>query len=420
MNSIGTFCTLTVYGESHGPSIGAVLDGLPAGAVIDWDEVRREMARRAPGRSALATARKEADAFTVESGYFAGHTTGTPLAVRIANGDQHSKDYDLLRHVMRPGHADYAGRARYGGWNDYRGGGHFSGRLTAPLAVRIANGDQHSKDYDLLRHVMRPGHADYAGRARYGGWNDYRGGGHFSGRLTAPLVFAGAVAKQLLRQEGVAVGAHILQIADVRDASFPPLGVGAEALAALSRDELPLLDRTKETPMREAILAAKNDGDSVGGVIECMAEGLPAGVGDPLFDAVESCLAQMLFAVPAVKGVEFGDGFALAGMRGSEANDPLRMEDGAVRPAANHNGGITGGLTDGAPILFRVAVKPTPSIARPQQTVDLDTGENTALAIRGRHDPCIVPRAVPVIEAAAAWVLLDLLLESRVRKGGRP
>lgn len=366
MNSIGTFCTLTIYGESHGPSIGAVLDGLPAGAVIDWDEVRREMARRAPGRSALATARKEADAFTVESGWFNGHTTGTPLAVRIANGDQHSKDYDLLRHVMRPGHGDYAG------------------------------------------HV------------RYGGWNDYRGGGHFSGRLTAPFVFAGAVAKQLLRKEGVVIGAHVQQIASVRDASFPPLGLGAAALEALSRAELPLLDRTREAPMREAVLAAKNDGDSVGGVIECMAEGMPAGAGDPLFDAVESRLSQMLFAVPAVKGVEFGGGFALAAMRGSEANDPLRMEDGAVRPAANHNGGVTGGLTDGAPILFRVVVKPTPSIAKVQQTVDLDTGENTALAIRGRHDPCIVPRAVPVIEAAAAWVLLDLLLESRVRKGGRP
>ena len=366
MNTIGNLCTLTVYGESHGPAIGAVLDGLPAGAVIDWDEVRREMARRAPGRSALSTARKETDAFTVESGYFQGHTTGTPLSVRIANGDPHSKDYDLLRHVMRPGHADYTG------------------------------------------HV------------RYGGWNDYRGGGHFSGRLTAPIVFAGAVAKQLLRAEGVTVGAHILRIAHVWDAPFPPLGVAAETLAVLAADDLPLLDGTKAEPMRAAILAAKRDGDSVGGVVECMAVGVPAGAGDPLFDTVEGRLAAALFSVPAVKGVEFGDGFAMAGMRGSEANDPMRFEDGRVVSAANHNGGVLGGITSGAPLLFRAAVKPTPSIAKPQRTVDLDTGEDTELSVRGRHDPCIVPRAVAVIEAAAAWTLLDLLMERRARKGGRP
>ncbi len=364
MNTIGRLCTLTIYGESHGPSIGAVLDGIPAGAAIDWDEVRREMTRRAPGRSALATARKEADAFTVESGWFEGHTTGTPLAVRIANGDPHSKDYSTLRRLMRPGHADYAGRVRYGGWNDYRGGG------------------------------------------------------HFSGRLTAPLVFAGAVAKQLLRQAGVSVGAHILRIADVRDRPFPPLGVGREALEALSRRELPLLDEAQEAPMRAAVLAAKDAADSVGGVIECMAEGLAPGLGDPLFDSVESRLSQMLFSVPAVKGVEFGDGFALAGMRGSEANDPLRMEDGRVRPVSNHNGGLTGGITDGAPVIFRAVIKPTPSIGRAQRTVDAERGEDAVLEIRGRHDPCIVPRAVPVIEAAAAWTLLDILMESRVWKGG--
>lgn len=364
MNTIGRLCTLTIYGESHGPSIGAVLDGLPAGAAIDWDEVRREMARRAPGRSALSTARKEADAFTVESGWFDGHTTGTPLAVRIANGDQHSKDYEMLRRLMRPGHADYAGRVRYGGWNDWRGGG------------------------------------------------------HFSGRLTAPLVFAGAVGRQLLRQAGVAIGAHILRIADVWDRPFPPMGLPAEALGALAAQELPLLDAAQEAPMRAAILAAKDAADSVGGVIECMAEGLAPGLGDPLFDSVESRLAQMLFSVPAVKGVEFGEGFAFAGMRGSEANDPLRMEGDRAVPAANHNGGLTGGITDGAPLLFRVVVKPTPSIGRAQETVDIETGENAVLEIRGRHDPCIVPRAVPVIEAAAAWTLLDILLESRVWEGG--
>lgn len=364
MNTIGKLCTLTIYGESHGPSIGAVLDGLPAGTVIDWDEVRREMARRAPGQSALTTARKETDAFTVESGWFEGHTTGTPLAVRIANGDQHSRDYSTLRRLMRPGHADYAGRVRYGGWNDHRGGG------------------------------------------------------HFSGRLTAPLVLAGAIARQILRREGIVIGAHILRIADVEDAPFPPLGAGAEMLEGLSRQALPLLDPSQEAPMREAILAAKNDADSVGGIIECMAEGLPPGLGDPLFDSVESRLSRMLFSVPAVKGVEFGEGFRFAAMRGSAANDPMRWENGAVRCTANHNGGLTGGITDGAPLLFRAVIKPTPSIGRAQQTVDMESGEDAVLEVRGRHDPCIVTRAVPVIEAAAAWTLLDILMESRVWKGG--
>lgn len=364
MNTIGKLCTLTIYGESHGPSIGAVLDGLPAGTVIDWDEVRREMARRTPGQSALTTARKETDAFTVESGWFEGHTTGTPLAVRIANGDQHSKDYSTLRRLMRPGHADYAGRVRYGGWNDHRGGG------------------------------------------------------HFSGRLTAPLVLAGAVARQILRREGIVIGAHILRIADVEDAPFPPLGAGAAVLEGLTRQALPLLDPSQEAPMREAILGAKNDADSVGGIIECMAEGLPPGLGDPLFDSVESRLSQMLFSVPAVKGVEFGEGFRFAAMRGSAANDPMRWEDGAVRCTANHNGGLTGGITDGAPLLFRAVIKPTPSIGRAQQTVDMESGEDAVLEVRGRHDPCIVTRAVPVIEAAAAWTLLDILMESRVWKGG--
>lgn len=364
MNTIGKLCTLTIYGESHGPAIGAVLDGLPAGTVIDWDEVRREMARRAPGQSALTTARKETDAFTVESGWFEGHTTGTPLAVRIANGDQHSKDYSTLRRLMRPGHADYAGRVRYGGWNDHRGGG------------------------------------------------------HFSGRLTAPLVLAGAVARQILRREGIVIGAHILRIAGVEDAPFPPLGAGAAVLEGLSRQALPLLDPSQEAPMREAILGAKNDADSVGGIIECMAEGLSPGLGDPLFDSVESRLSQMLFSVPAVKGVEFGEGFRFAAMRGSAANDPMHWEDGAVRCTANHNGGLTGGITDGAPLLFRAVIKPTPSIGRAQQTVDMESGGDAVLEVRGRHDPCIVTRAVPVIEAAAAWTLLDILMESRVWKGG--
>lgn len=359
MNSFGTHIALTIYGESHGTSIGAVLDGLPAGIAIDWEEVAREMERRAPGRNVMSTARKEGDAFQIESGYFEGHTTGTPLMARIVNGDHHSKDYDLLRRVMRPGHADYAGRVRYGGYNDYRGGG------------------------------------------------------HFSGRLTAPLVFAGAVARQVLSAEGITISAHVLRIGEAADRPFDPLGEDPALLARLRERELPLLDESREEAMRAIIEAARRDKDSVGGIIEVMAAGLPAGLGDPFFDSAESQLAHMLFSIPAVKGVEFGSGFAMAGMRGSEANDSLHYEDGAVRAGTNHNGGITGGITNGMPLLFRAAVKPTPSIGKMQHTVDVESGEDCSLAIRGRHDPCIVPRAVPVMESAAAWVLLDLLLQGR-------
>lgn len=357
MNTIGDRIKLTVYGESHGVSIGAVLDGLPPGIRIDWEEVTREMERRAPGRNKLSTDRKEKDAFVVESGYFHDATTGTPLMARIQNGDQHSKDYDQLRHIMRPGHADYAGYVRYGGYNDYRGGG------------------------------------------------------HFSGRLTAPLVFAGAVAKQILKTKGITVGSHIERIAGIEDRRFQPLGETAETLEALTRETLPLLDPSKEEAMRLAIRDARSAMDSVGGCIEVMAVGLPAGAGDPMFDSVESQLSHMLFSVPAVKGVEFGDGFALAGMRGSEANDAMHFEGKNIRTLTNHNGGITGGITNGMPLRFRLVIKPTPSIAKEQETVDLDTGENCTLSITGRHDPCIVQRAIPVIEAVTAWVLLDVLLQ---------
>lgn len=363
MNTIGRVCTLTIYGESHGASIGAVLDGLPAGFVVDWDEVRREMARRAPGKSELATARHEADEFTVESGYVNGHTTGTPLMVRILNTDQHSADY----------------------------------RSMAAL--------------------MRPGHGDYAGYVRYRGHNDVRGGGHFSGRITAPLVFAGAVAKQILKKRGITVGAHILCIGDDMDQPFPPLGMKGADLAALSQMEMPLLNPAMEAAMRAAILAVKEEGDSIGGLVECMAVGLPPGLGDPFFDSVESRLAHMLFSIPAVKGVDFGDGFALAASLGSEASDPMHWEGERVRLLANHNGGINGGITNGAPLLFRAAIKPTPSIALPQQTVNIRTGKDETITVEGRHDPCIVPRAVPVIEAAAAWTLLDICMEGLVWSG---
>lgn len=359
MNTFGNKITVTIFGESHGTAIGAVLDGLPAGEAIDWDTVRLEMARRAPGKNPLSTARSEKDAFTIDSGYFQGHTTGTPLCMRIVNGDQHSKDYDQLRHIMRPGHADYSGKIRYGGYNDYRGGG------------------------------------------------------HFSGRLTAPLVFAGAVASQILARYGIYIGSHILQIGNVKDCSFSPLGEETMTLQQLKTQNLPVLDTNQAAVMEQEILTAKQQQDSIGGSIECIIQGMPAGIGEPFFDSVESQLSHMMFSIPAVKGIEFGDGFALAAMRASQANDAFYYEQGQVKTKTNHNGGINGGITNGMPILFRLAIKPTPSISQPQETIDTDTQQNCMLEITGRHDPCIVQRAVPVVEAAAAWTILDMYLGAK-------
>lgn len=359
MNTFGNKITVTIFGESHGTAIGAVLDGLPAGEAIDWEAVRLEMARRAPGKNPLSTARSEKDAFTIDSGYFQGHTTGTPLCMRIVNGDQHSKDYDQLRHIMRPGHADYSGKIRYGGYNDYRGGG------------------------------------------------------HFSGRLTAPLVFAGAVASQILARHGIYIGSHILQIGNVNDRSFSPLGEKTTTLQQLKTQNLPVLDTNQAAVMEQEILTAKQQQDSIGGSIECIIQGMPAGIGEPFFDSVESQLSHMMFSIPAVKGIEFGDGFALAAMRASQANDAFYYEQGQVKTKTNHNGGINGGITNGMPILFRLAIKPTPSISQPQETIDTDTQQNCMLEITGRHDPCIVQRAVPVVEAAAAWTILDMYLGAK-------
>ena len=354
--TFGRNLRMTIFGESHGKGIGLVLDGLPPGTPIDEEFIKEEMARRAPGQNRMSTQRQEKDAYIIESGVFEGRAAGTPLCVLIPNSDQHSGDYSLLKDVMRPGHADYAGKIRYKGFNDYRGGG------------------------------------------------------HFSGRLTAPLVFTGAVAKTVLAQKGIAVGAHIARIGTVTDSLFDPLGEPEECLQALRKQTLPVLDTSKAPLMEAEILSAREHQDSVGGIIEVMATGIPAGIGDPFFDSLESRLAHALFSVPAVKGIEFGAGFAIAALKGSEANDPIIFEGDKVRTTRNNNGGITGGITNGMPVLFRVAVKPTPSISQPQQTVNVTEGKNTVLEIKGRHDPCIVPRAVPVMEAVTAWVLLDMLL----------
>ena len=343
----------TIFGESHGPAIGVTLTGVPAGLELDWAAIEKDMARRAPGKSPLVTARKEADQVQVLSGVFEGKTTGSPLCAMIANTDTRSADYSKTRDLARPGHADY------------------------------------------------PAHV------RYQGFNDYRGGGHFSGRLTAPLVFAGAIAKQILAQRGITVGAHISSIYGVNDEALEDW----DTLKKVADKDFPVLDDEKGAEMQEVILEAKEEQDSVGGSIECGVFGLPAGYGSPDFgENAEGIFSQYLFAVPAVKAVAFGAGTAFSLMRGSEANDPLYVdENGNVGAEQNCAGGINGGITNGMPLVFEVTMRPTPSIARTQFTIDMSRMENAQLELQGRHDPCVVPRAVPVIEAAAALAACQLL-----------
>ena len=348
-----------IFGESHGEAIGVVLEGLPSGVPLDMEFVSREMDRRRARSGGLSTTRLEADAPEILSGVYKGKLTGTPLCAIIRNGNTRSKDYDKMQTLMRPSHGDYTGFVRYQGCNDPRGGG------------------------------------------------------HFSGRLTAPLVFAGAVAKLILKEKGIAVGAHIAQIGDVKDVPFDPVKLSEKDFAPLWEESFSVLSPEAGEKMKEAIQAARMDADSIGGIMECGITGLPCGIGEPGIGSLESVLSKHLFGVPAVKGIEFGDGFALASMRGSEANDPYRYTpDGGIETTSNHNGGLLGGITNGMPLLLRVAVKPTASIGIPQRTVKLETGRDELLTVRGRHDPCIVPRALPVVEAALAFGLFDLLLEA--------
>lgn len=355
-STFGQHLTLSIFGQSHGEAVGVTMDGFPAGMRIDQARLEAEMARRAPGQSALTTPRKESDAPEFISGVLHGVTTGQPICILIRSTNQHSRDY----------------------------------------------GD----GVDLVR----PGHADYTGHVRYFGHEDWRGGGSFSGRLTAPLVAAGALCAQWLEAQGVRIACHVQRIGDVTDASFLQADPQADH-SALKQTALPVLNGGVQQQMENAILAARAEGDSIGGVVECMVTGLPAGLGAPFFDSVESTISRLLFSIPGVKGVEFGEGFGFAGMRGSQANDPFRMADGKIVTVTNHSGGINGGITNGMPVIFRCALRPTPSIAIPQQTVSLKTGENAELAIHGRHDPCIVPRAIPVVEAITAIALLDLWKE---------
>lgn len=349
---------ISIFGESHGEGLGVVIDGLPAGEAVDMQEVLLQMGRRAPGQDKTATPRKESDTPEILSGMLHDTTTGAPLCAVIRNHNTRSGDYGNL--VARP----------------------------------------------------RPGHSDYTAAVRYQGHNDIRGGGHFSGRLTAGIVFAGAVCRQILARRGVEIGAHIYAIAGVHDAPFDKAAVPKELLLRLSRSRFALIDPKQEAPMRAAVEEARMSLDSVGGIVECAVIGLPAGLGSPMFGGVENVLSSLLFGIPAVKGVEFGAGFGACSMRGSRHNDPFYYdENGVVRTRTNHAGGILGGITTGMPLIVRAAVKPTASISQPQHTVDLETGKDTILEVRGRHDPCIVPRAVPVVEAAAALGVLNLMME---------
>lgn len=360
---LGRNLHVSVFGQSHSPAIGVCVDGLPAGERVDPEELQSFLKRRAPGQTATSTPRKEADEARILCGLADGVTCGAPLAAVIENTNTRSQDYARLRDVPRPGHADYTAQVRYGGFQDVAGGGHFSGRLTAPLCI------------------------------------------------------AGGIALQILARRGVQVSAHIQSIGEIEDRPFDSMGEQAEILDRLKAAPFPVLDEKAGERMRASILQARSERDSVGGVVECIAQGLPAGLGDPMFGGMEGRLAAALFGVPAVKGVEFGAGFGAARMRGSEHNDPFALREGRVVTKTNHAGGILGGITTGMPILLRAAFKPTPSIAMEQDSVSLSRMEAEKLVVTGRHDPCIVPRAVPVVEAVTALVLLDALLDPPARLG---
>lgn len=342
--------SLTIFGESHSPMIGGVITGFPSGFPLPMEAILKDMNRRKPGQNRLSTQRREEDIPRVVSGILDGVTTG------------------------------------------------------APLCVLIENTNQHSKDYSKLKELPRPSHSDYTAFVKYSGFNDIRGGGHFSGRLTAPIVFLGSLCKQLLKEKGVAVSAHILELDSIRDR---PL---LEYLPSLAEKSFPAIDDKTGKEMIQRIEAARDNLDSVGGVIECAAFHMPAGLGGPLFEGMEGRLSSLLYGIPAVKGVEFGTGFGFSRQKGSEANDEFYMDNGQIKTYTNHNGGILGGITSGMPVNFKVCIKPTASIYKEQRTVNLKTGKNDKLSIEGRHDPCILVRAVPVIECITAIGMLDYLL----------
>ena len=355
-SEFGNLLKVSVFGQSHGEAIGVVIDGIPSGEAIDMEKLCAFMDRRKPGQGALTTSRKESDTPVFLSGVVNDVTCGFPICAVIKNSDQHSSDYSNL--------------------------------LTNP----------------------RPSHADYTAFLKYGENRDMRGGGHFSGRLTAPLCIAGGVALHMIERRGYYVGAHLQSVENIKDSSFPPEPT-KELFEDIQCRNPAVIDPAAGEKMTEAIKAAAADGDSVGGVIETAVIGLPEGLGGPMFDGVENRLAKAIFGIPAVKGLEFGNGFEAAKLRGSVNNDPFIVKDGKVAAETNNAGGILGGITSGMPVVFRAAIKPTPSISKPQKTVDLTTMQETELVIKGRHDPCIAVRAVPVMEAVTALVITELLIE---------
>ena len=351
-STYGEILKLSIFGQSHGPAIGMNLDGIPAGLPVDFDALQRFLSRRAPGQNAYSTPRKEPDVPEFLAGIVNGYTCGAPIAAIIRNTNTRSGDYSNLMDCPRPGHSDFPAQIKYKGFQDVAGGGHFSGRLTAPLCI------------------------------------------------------AGGLCKQWLEAKGIQVAARISKIADIID---DPMDWVDPDLSAISA-EFPVVSKEAGRKMHEAIVNAKEAQDSIGGIVECFITGLPAGLGGPMFGGIEGKLSQILYGIPAVKGVEFGSGFNGSALRGSENNDPYTIKDGKVQTATNHAGGILGGISTGMPIVFRAAFKPTPSIGIEQQSVSITKMDNQALSVQGRHDPCIVPRAVPVVEAAAAIGILDLCL----------
>ena len=348
-STYGENLKLSIFGQSHGPAIGMTLDGIPAGLPVDLEKLQTFLNRRAPGQNDWSTPRKEEDRPEFLAGILDGYTCGAPIAAVIHNHNTRSGDYNNLKNCPRPGHADYTAQIKYGGFQDATGGGHFSGRLTAPLCI------------------------------------------------------AGGLCKQWLEEMGIRIGAHILSICkDTFDRRFNPLSPELDMIS----EDFPVLDPICGTKMKEKIAVAKEQGDSICGDIECAITGLPAGIGEPMFGGVESRIAQIVYGIPAVKGLTFGEILSV----GSENNDNFRMESGVIRTNTNHCGGILGGITNGMPVYFRVSLKPTPSISKPQQSISLSKGENQDLIVKGRHDPCIVPRAVPVVEAAAAIAIFDMIL----------
>lgn len=360
-SELGKNIKYTIFGESHGTGIGVVIEGLPVGTEIKENRIADFMRRRAPGNAPWATPRKEEDEVKILSGVFNGKTCGTPLCAIIGNENAHSKDYQ--------------------------------------------------------QEIPRPGHADFPAHIKYKGFEDFRGGGHFSGRITAPLCFAGAIAKDILAEKDIFIGAHIAAIGDVMDRPFDSVNITKDDLLFPEKMGFPVNNAAIGETMQAKIMLAKKEKDSVGGIIEGCAIGLPVGLGEPMVDTLEGDLAKAAFAIPAVKGVEFGAGFDAARKKGSQNNDDFILENGKIRTKTNHHGGILGGISTGMPIIMRVAIKPTPSIGKEQQTVNLKTMEEMPLIVEGRHDPCIVPRAVPVLEAVMALTLLDHYIESRKTYG---